>query len=206
MKYTRKDYIQFLNKEISAQVKEFESVKNTKALTLKDNGSLFVGKFMKIDDAGIAVFKIRKSDRIPRRNTYWTAVYLINEMSGFKNWGTNSWGGLRANFQRDFSNDAYCVWVSRADDPNFCLVGMKDIPLEFAELLLQDSPIIAFGPNDPPLQYLYNLLDVVEKLCRPKQLLSWITTKGMISGFPLNWHLMRNLKKLCLRIGNRKMG
>lgn len=199
MKYTRKDYIQFLNKEISAQVKEFESVKNTKALTLKDNGSLFVGKFMKIDDAGIAVFKIRKSDRIPRRNTYWTAVYLINEMSSFKNWGTNSWGGLRANFQRDFSNDAYCVWVSRADDPNFCLVGMKDIPLEFAELLLQDSPIIAFGPNDPPLQYLYNLLDVVEKTL-PTQAASILDyDEGNDKWFPSKLASDAQLKEIVLK-------
>ena len=162
MKYERKDYKQFLAKEISAQIKDYESIKNTKAVTLKDNGSVFVGKFMKIDDSGIAIFKVRRGEHMPRRHTYWTAVYLINEMSSFKNWQSFSWGDLREHYQRDFS-DAYCVWVSKADDPAFCLVGMKDIPLEFAEIMLQDSPIIAFGPCDPPLQYLYNLMDVVEK-------------------------------------------
>lgn len=162
MKYERQDYKRFLSKEVVAQIKEFESVKNTKAITLKDNGSVFVGKFIKIDEAGIAIFKVRRGNYMPRRHTYWTAVYFINEMSSFKNWAENSWGELRAHYQRDFS-DAYCVWVSKADDPDFCLVGMKDIPLEFAEIMVNDSPIIAFGPCDPPLQYLYNLIDVVEK-------------------------------------------
>lgn len=162
MKYTASDYKNFLSKEISAQVKEYESIKNTKATTLKDRGAVFVGKFMNLDESGVAIFKVRNGNNLPRRRTYWTAVYLINEMSNFNNWRDNSWGDLRANYQRDFS-DAYCVWVRKADDPAFCLVGIKEIPLEFAELMKQDSPIIAFGPSDPPLQYLYNLIDVIDK-------------------------------------------
>jgi rRNA-processing protein FCF1 len=162
MKYTTEDYKRFLSKEISAQIKEYESVKNTKAVTLKDNGAIFVGKFIKFDESGIAIFMVRNSNHMPRRRTYWTAVYLVNEMSNFNNWGNNSWGELRANYQREFS-DAYCVWVRKADNPTFCLVGIKNIPIEFAELMLRDMPIIAFGPSDPPLQYLYNLMDIVEK-------------------------------------------
>lgn len=162
MKYDRQEYKRFLSKEVAVQIKEYESVKNTKALSLKDSGSVFVGKFIKINEAGIALFKVRRGDHMPRRHTYWTAVYLISEMSSFKNWGDNSWGELREHYQRDFS-DANCVWVGKAEDPGFCLVGMKDIPLEFAEIMVKELPIIAFGPSDPPLQYLYNLMDVVEK-------------------------------------------
>ena len=106
MKYTTEDYKRFLSKEISAQIKEYESVKNTKAVTLKDNGAIFVGKFIKFDESGIAIFMVRNSNHMPRRRTYWTAVYLVNEMSNFNNWGHNSWGALRANYQREFS-DAY---------------------------------------------------------------------------------------------------
>lgn len=162
MKYQHKDYIQFLAKEIDAQNKEYESVKNTKAITLKDNGGLFVGKFIKIDDNGIAVFKVRNGEHIPRRRTYWTAVYLINEMSSFKNWGDYSWGYLREHYQRDFS-DAYCVWVSKTTDHAFCLVGIKSIPMEFAQIMQEEFPIIAFGPKEPPLQYLCNLIDILNK-------------------------------------------
>ena len=152
MKYTTEDYKRFLSKEISAQIKEYENIKNTKAITLKENGAIFVGKFIKFDESGIAVFMVRNSNHMPRRRTYWTAVYLVNEMCNFNNWGNNSWGELRANYQREFS-DAYCVWVRKADDPTFCLVGIKDIPLDFAELMLHDMPIIAFGPSDPVFAY-----------------------------------------------------
>lgn len=162
MKYRHQDYIQFLAKEIDAQNKEYESVKNTKAITLKDNGDLFVGKFIKIDDNGIAVFKVRGGEHIPRHRTYWTAVYLINEMSSFKNWEDYSWGYLREHYQRDFS-DAYCVWVSKTNDPAFCLVGIKSIPMEFAQIMQKEFPIIAFGPKEPPLQYLCNLMDIIDK-------------------------------------------
>ncbi len=37
----------------------------------------------------------------------------------------------------------------------------KNLSIEFADVLQKEMPIIAFGPKDPPLQYLYNLKDIV---------------------------------------------
>lgn len=39
---------------------------------------------------------------------------------------------------------------------------MKNITVDFANLLESQNPIIAFGPNDPPLKYLLNLKDIVQ--------------------------------------------
>ena len=74
MKYERQEYKRFLSKEVVAQIKEYESIKDTKAVTLKDNGFVFVGKFMKIDESGVAIFKMRRGADMPRRHTDWTAV------------------------------------------------------------------------------------------------------------------------------------
>lgn len=160
MKYTRKEYENFLNAELETQVKEYEQVVCTKALVLKERGEVFVGRFVKLQPNGIAIFKVRKSDNMPRKNTFWTASFLIGEMGSFKNWGGNSWAELKKGYQRTYS-DALCVWIQKSEDSDFCILGIKNLTTEFAQLLETDKPIIAFGPKDPPLQYLLNLVDIV---------------------------------------------
>lgn len=160
MKYTRKEYENFLNAELETQVKEYEQVVCTKALVLKERGEVFVGRFVKLQPNGIAIFKVLKSDNMPRKNTFWTASFLIGEMGSFKNWGGNSWAELRKGYQRTYS-DALCVWIQKSEDSDFCILGIKNLTTEFAQLLETDKPIIAFGPKDPPLQYLLNLVDIV---------------------------------------------
>ena len=160
MKYNRKQYQDFLSTEIETQVRGYEQIVNTKAMVLKDRGDVFVGMFIKINEQGIAVFKVRESDKMPRKNSFWTAVYYIDPMSKFRQWRDLSWLELREKYQKDFS-EAYCCWLSKSDDNGFCLVGFKNITVEFAQLLTPNS-IVAFGPNDPPLQYLKNLLTYTE--------------------------------------------
>lgn len=160
MKYSRKQYQDFLSTEIETQVRGYEQIVNTKAMVLKDRGDVFVGMFIKINEQGFAIFKVRQSDKMPRKNSFWTAVYYIDPMSRFRQWGDYSWLELREKYQKDFS-DAYCCWLSKSEDKEFCLVGFKNITVEFAQLLTPNS-IVAFGPNDPPLQYLKNLLTYTE--------------------------------------------
>lgn len=161
MKYTRQEYVKFLCTELEAQEKSYEQIVKTKAIVLKDNGEVFVGMFQRINEAGFAVFKVRNSENMPRKNSFWSAVYLNGEMGKFKNWGNLSWNKLREEYQRDFS-DCLCAWISKSDDSAFCLVGIKNLTIQFIELLEQGKTIIAFGPKDPPLQYLLNLIQIVK--------------------------------------------
>lgn len=169
MKYTRKDYENFLNAELETQMKEYEQVVCTKALVLKERGEVFVGRFIKLQPNGMAIFKVRNSDNMPRKNTFWTASFLIGEMGSFKNWESNSWADLRKNYQRTYS-DALCAWIQKSEENGFCIIGIKKLTTEFAQLLEKEKPIIAFGPKDPPLQYLLNLIDIVrDSSCREIQ-------------------------------------
>lgn len=160
MRYSRKDYENFLNTELETQVKEYEQIVRTKALVLKERGEVFVGRFIKLQPNGMAIFKVRNSDNMPRKNSFWTASFLIGEMGSFKNWGNYSWAELRQNYQRAFT-DVLCVWIQKSDESGFCIIGIKNLTTEFAQLLEAEKPIIAFGPKDPPLQYLSNLVDIV---------------------------------------------
>ena len=161
MKYTREEYVKFLCTELEAQEKSYEQIVKTKATVLKDNGEVFVGMFQRINEAGFAIFKVRNSENMPRKNSFWSAIYLNGEMGKFKNWGDLSWNKLREDYQRDFS-DCLCAWISKSDDDAFCLVGIKNLTIQFTELLEQGKTIIAFGPKDPPLQYLLNLIQIVK--------------------------------------------
>lgn len=161
MKYTREDYDRFLLAEIDAQKDEYQDLVSTRALVLKARGEIFVGRYLSVQGDGMLVFKVRNSDSMPRKNSYWTACYFTDEMGSYKNWGELSWAELREDYQRRYS-DAYCAWVSKSDNPDFCLVGIKGITLDFASLLEEDKPIIAFGPKDPPLKYLLNLREICQ--------------------------------------------
>ena len=161
MKYTRKDYEIFLNTELETQIREYEQIVSTKALILKERGEVFVGRFIKLQPSGIAIFKVRNSDNMPRKNSFWTASYLIGDMGSYRNWGSKLWTELRQNYQRAYS-DALCVWVQKSEESDFCIIGIKNITKEFAQLLEAGKTIIAFGPQDPPLKYLQNLTGIVK--------------------------------------------
>ncbi len=197
MKYTRDNYNKFLETEIQYQVKDFEDTINTKASVLKERGDVFVGKFLKMQPNGQAVFKVRHSDNMPRKNSFWTATYFVGEMCKFKNWGNHSWVELRKQYQKDFS-DALCVWISKSDEKDFCLVGIKNLTFQFAQLLEKEQPLIAFGPKDPPLQYLYNLLSIVkEESCSlTKSILDFDESSDLWS--PLKIEAQTDLNQLLL--------
>lgn len=156
MKYAIESYKEFLRKEIDSQKGDFEKKVTVKATVLKERGEVFVGKFLSIDVAGIAVFKIPKTDRMPRKNTFWTASYLSGVMCMPRNWGEYSWLELMKEYQQEYS-DALCVYLSKSDSPDYYLVGIKGLSLELIELIGDAHPIIAFGPKYPPLQYYANL-------------------------------------------------
>lgn len=159
MKYRREDYTAFLNEELAEQIAQFSQLINTKATLLKDRDSLFVGRFLKVDKSGIAIFKIKDSGVPPRKNTFWAASILIGNMASPKNWGDLSWADLRNKYQKDFS-EAQCIWISKADEPDFCLIGIKRLSLDFVAQLEEGKTVVTFGPKEPPYKYFQNLIDI----------------------------------------------
>ena len=200
MKFKREDYIAFLETEYDTQMKEYSRLIATKATVLKERGEVFIGKFVGFR-GDFSIFKVRISDNMPRKNSFWTASCFIREMASYKNWGDLAWADLREQYQCDYS-DAHCVWISKSEDPAFCLIGAKKITVDFADLLESQNPIIAFGPNDPPLKYLLNLKDIVQnsKCEATKEILDYYRKEStwnpqkVAAAEDLNIHILRSLE------------
>ncbi len=159
MRYTKDDYKEFLEAEYDAQMRSYARLVETKALVLKERGSVFVARFLKFN-ADIAVFKIRMAENRPRKNSFWTASVFSGDMGAYKNWGDLSWADLRGNYQSEFSAKALCAWKGKSEDSQFCLLGIKGLTVGFAKVLEKTKPVVAFGPDVPPTKYLLNLLDL----------------------------------------------
>lgn len=200
MKFKREDYIAFLETEYDTQMKEYSRLIATKATVLKERGEVFIGKFVGFR-GDFSIFKVRISDNMPRKNSFWTASCFIREMASYKNWGDLAWADLREQYQCDYS-DAHCVWISKSEDPAFCLIGAKNITVDFVDLLESQNPIIAFGPNDPPLKYLLNLKDIVQnsKCEATKEILDYYRKEStwnpqkVAAAEDLNIHILRSLE------------
>lgn len=159
MQYTREQQEKFLNEELSAISDKYIQLIRKKAIALMESGEVFVSQYMKTDERGCAILKMRNSRGLPRKGDYFCAALLVGEMSKFKNWGDNSWADLRRKYQKEFS-EVYCVWLGKTDDPEFSFVGIKGITLELANELKPEC-ILVLGPQEPPIKYYQNLISIV---------------------------------------------
>lgn len=159
MQYTREQQEKFLDEELSAISDKYIQLIRKKAIALMESGEVFVSQYMKTDEQGCAILKMRNSRGLPRKGDYFCAALLVGEMSKFKNWGDNSWADLRRKYQKEFS-EVYCVWLGKTDDPEFSFVGIKGITLELANELKPEC-ILVLGPQEPPIKYYQNLISIV---------------------------------------------
>lgn len=174
MYYTREQHKRFLDKELVAISEEYLKKLNSKALALLADNELYVSQFIKLDlkkddsndadrnvlGSGRLMLRFKKDKGIPRKNEYFTAVALEKEMSIPKNWGDISWGKLRYH-QVEFS-EVHCVWQGKTDDNGFLLCGFAGLSIEMAKFLEnREGCVIVLGPQEPPMDYYQNLIDIV---------------------------------------------
>ena len=101
MYYTRDQHKRFLDKELTAISEEYLKKLNSKALALLADNEVYVTQFVKLDlkqdasnvsdrnvlGSGQLMLRFKKDKGIPRKNEYFTAVVLENEMCIPKNCG-----------------------------------------------------------------------------------------------------------------------
>ena len=174
MYYTREQHKRFLDKELVAISEEYLKKLNSKALALLADNELYVTQFVKLDlkrndsnnadrnvlGSGQLMLRFKKDKGIPRKNEYFTAVALEKEMSFPKNWRDITWGKLR-HHQVEFS-EVHCVWQGKIDDKGFLLCGFAGLSIEMAKFLTnKEGCVIVLGPQEPPMDYYQNLIDIV---------------------------------------------
>lgn len=176
MHYTREQHKRFLDKELTAVSEEYLKKLNSKATALLSNNEIYVTQFVKLDlknnpetdsarnvlGSGQLMLRFKKDKGIPRKNEYFTAVILENDMCLPKNWGDLSWGKLRSH-QVEFS-EVHCVWQGKTDDKGFLLCGFSGISLEMSQYLTKNNLqgcVIVLGPQEPPMDYYQHLIEIV---------------------------------------------
>lgn len=174
MYYTREQHKRFLDKELVAISEEYLKKLNSKAIALLTDNEVYVTQFVKLDlqmadsnnadrnvlGSGQLILRFKKDKGIPRKNEYFTAVVLEKEMSIPRYWGEISWGNLRRH-QVEFS-EVHCVWQGKTDDNGFLLCGFTGLSIDMAKFLEnKEGCVIVLGPQEPPMDYYQNLIDIV---------------------------------------------
>lgn len=175
MRYTREQHKKFLDKELTALSEGYLKKLNSKAIALLSNNEIYITQFVKLDlrnnpetdstrnfGSGQMLLRFKKDRGIPRKNEYFTAVILENDMCLPKNWGDLSWGRLRSH-QVEFS-EVHCVWHGKTDDKGFLLCGFSGISLEMSQYLIKNNLqgcVVVLGPQEPPMEYYQHLIEIV---------------------------------------------
>lgn len=156
-----KKHTLFLEQELQAQIKDFESKLNTSAsqLLLVDN-LMYIAKFIKFRNDGELLLKLSSKHKLPRRNEYLYAITVPDQYRSYKTWGDMTYGNLIE--KKTAFSEVHCVWQAPSEDDGFCLIGMRGVSAEFAEYLEKvPGCIVILGPQVPPFEYLANLQKVV---------------------------------------------
>lgn len=81
MKYTRAEHKRFLDLELKSIAEKYCEVLKTRATVLKDNNEIYATMFVKISNeeksSGQLLLRFKKTNGIPRKNEYFTAVILL---------------------------------------------------------------------------------------------------------------------------------
>lgn len=159
MQYSRKEQERFLDEELSAIAEKYTKLILKPAINLMNEGEVFVSQFIKLDESGCAILKMRNARGLPRKGDFFCVTLLVGEMSMFRNWGSITWADLRRYYQKEFS-EACCVWLGKAEEPEFSLIGIKGLSLDLAKELRPEC-ILVLGPQEPPIAYYENLIDIL---------------------------------------------
>jgi len=191
MKYTREQHKHFLDLELKTIAEKYRDILNTKALVLRDSNDIYVTQFIKIaneeTNGGQMLLRFKKTNGIPRKNEYFTAVILPAECCLPKQWGNMSWGELRKK-QIEFS-EIHCAWQGKEDDNGFLICGFKGVSIEMVEYL-KNNPncVVILGPQEPPIAYYQNLIDTltIRDSVKMNQILDFTESKSVWSPSPIH--------------------
>lgn len=165
MKYTRAEHKRFLDLELKAIAEKYCETLNTSASVLKDNNEIYATMFVRISNedknGGQLLLRFKKTNGIPRKNEYFTAVILPMEICKPKTWEDQSWGDLRKK-QIEFS-EVHCVWQGKEDENGLLICGFKGLTLEMSDYLkAHPNCVVILGPQEPPIAYYQNLIELLE--------------------------------------------
>lgn len=193
--YTRNAHADFLEAELEAQIAAFQRQLETSAVSLLEQGDLFIAQFIKLRGAEMLVKMNTERRGVPRRMDTLRAMLVKNSHQTWREWGAMRYGEMIKTGQVNYS-DATCIWHHQTEDPKYTLIGFRGISVEFAKALVEGC-FVVLGPAAPPFEYLGNLKRIVQTVPATSlaaRLLDFdATSNGWLPiPFPGNVDLLRN--------------
>lgn len=152
---TREHHAALLRREYNAQKLSFASTLQTSAATLRENGTLLVGKYVGFDKArGNVLFWFPATRSLPRRGEPLFAFVPRTELTNPAKWGNAPYQELRGSSLHG-AELMPRFWQAKPETKGYH-VGFAGAGVDFIEPLKPEK-IVCFGPQEPPLEYLANL-------------------------------------------------
>lgn len=160
MTLTRQQHARFLDREIAAQLAQFQRTAQTAATQLLAEGRLYAAQFLAFEN-GQMVLRFAAHRPMPRKNEYLLAFLLPQNWVKPQEWGNTTYQQL---LEKDLQrSETYCMWLARGrQDSRFMIAGFRGISLSFAQRLNTKCAIF-LGDMVPPLEYLNHLKMLVEQ-------------------------------------------
>ena len=147
-----------LSHELAYQKNQFEIDFLQKQFSmLVQRNEAFVAQYLGVDDKrGNLILKFSSKRGVPLKNRHYIGLVPSNEILKSSSWTKLSYGSLRNQPSR--LTELIPVWYKKEKDN--LIVGFKGAEVIFSHELPKNCPVIV-GPNEPPLEYLNNLVQLV---------------------------------------------
>lgn len=156
---SRANHASLLRREYQAQKLTFDSTLRTSAASLRETGTLLLGKYTGFDKArGNVLFWFPATRNLPRRGEPLFAFVPPTELANPKKWGNVTYGELRG--QHLVGTELMPRFWQLKPESNGYIVGFSGAGADFIKPLTPEL-VLCFGPQEPPLQYLHNLYTLV---------------------------------------------
>lgn len=152
-------HVRLFKQEFLLQQAGFEKTLKSNATKLRESGELYISKFAGYDDTrGFIILKFSTEKPFPRKGEQLCAFIPSEEVSRPINWANKTYEQILQNKQRMTSLTP--VWFQQGED-NRLLIGFSGCSGEFLNGLQNNIPVF-LGPAEPPVQYLLNLIHLLE--------------------------------------------
>ena len=156
---TRDNHAALLLREYKQQKIEFDKILNSSANKLREAGTILVGKYVGFDKIrGNVLFWFPSSRPLPRRGEPLFSFVPKVELANPTSWGALTYIGLR----KDHLIAAELTprfWQAKPETKGYH-IGFTGAHAKFVEYVTPGR-ILCFGPQEPPLEYLENLYNLV---------------------------------------------
>lgn len=155
---TKEQQIKFYEEEIKKILSDYKAYLDSKCIDLVNKNELYIGNFEYIDEVKNQVVFSFPKDKLPKTKIPLTATKPKSIDVVTSNFNDFSYSFYRKNYVAAFSE---CYGVYYHEQNGKFNIGFSNCDLGFLNNLSKGDKIV-FGLTDPPLKYLFNLIQITK--------------------------------------------